>query len=117
VVLVFSCRVLCGVVLVVCVCVNCFSSFSPLTRNPNPNPSPSPNPNPYPPGSRSSLTCRLSGLPIDESNRPLVTPSGHVYSEAALKRLEATSTIRGAFLDPLTGEVVSTSALRRAYFL
>jgi len=36
-----------------------------------------------------------------------------------LKRLEAASAICGAFLDPLTAEVevVSTSALRRAYFL
>mmetsp|Transcript_14888 Transcript_14888/g.47885 ORF Transcript_14888/g.47885 Transcript_14888/m.47885 type:complete len:158 (+) Transcript_14888:597-1070(+) len=66
--------------------------------------------------SRSAVTCRLSGTLLDEDNPPLVLPSGHVYAEAAVLRLEAAHG-GGAFRDPRTDDVVTMGSLRRAYFL
>ena len=63
--------------------------------------------------SQSSLVCRLSGLPMNEDNPPLVLPSGNVYSRDALLALAADGVLR----DPQTQEVVRVDQLRKAFFM
>jgi macrophage erythroblast attacher len=63
--------------------------------------------------SQSSLVCRLSGLPMNEDNPPLVLPSGNVYSRDALLSIAADGVLR----DPQTQEVVHVDQLRKAFFM
>tara|TARA_B110001452_G_C15176851_1_gene408879 strand:+ start:681 stop:1244 length:564 start_codon:yes stop_codon:yes gene_type:complete len=64
--------------------------------------------------SQSSLVCRLSGLPMNEDNPPLVLPSGYVYSQQALLALAADN---GVLQDPQTREAVRVDQLRKAFFM
>jgi len=61
----------------------------------------------------SSLVCGLSGECMDDTNPPLVLPSGRIYSRRALEALDAC----GALVDPGTGERLALEQLRKAYFL
>ena len=61
----------------------------------------------------SSLVCRLTGECMDDTNPPLVLPSGHVYSRKVLTALAESD----ALVDPCTGERLVLGQLRRAYFL
>lgn len=64
--------------------------------------------------SQSTLVCRLSGLPMNEDNPPLVLPSGNVYSQQALLALASDG---GVLHDPQTHEPVRIEQLRKAFFM
>jgi len=65
--------------------------------------------------SQSRLICRLSGLPLNEDNLPMMLPNGYVYGEQALKNM-ATSN-NGVITCPRTKEMFALKDAEKVYVM
>jgi len=65
--------------------------------------------------SQSRLMCRLSGLPLNEHNLPMMLPNGYVYGEQALRNM-ATSN-NGMVTCPRTKEMFAFKDAEKVYVM
>ncbi|XP_046973115.1 E3 ubiquitin-protein transferase MAEA [Vanessa cardui] len=64
--------------------------------------------------SHSRLVCRLSRLPLNEHNQPMVLPNGQVYGEKALKEMMKE---HGSIICPKTKEVFCMKRVEKVYVM
>ncbi|CAH0721040.1 unnamed protein product, partial [Brenthis ino] len=64
--------------------------------------------------SHSRLLCRISRLPLNEHNHPMVLPNGQVYGEKALKEMVKE---HGSIICPKTKEVFSMDRVEKVYVM
>jgi len=65
--------------------------------------------------SQSRLICRLSGLPLNEHNLPMMLPNGYVYGEQALKNMAASN--NGIVTCPRTKEMFPLKDAEKVYVM
>jgi len=65
--------------------------------------------------SQSRLICRLSGLPLNEDNLPMMLPNGYVYGEQALKNMAASN--NGMITCPRTKEMFALKDADKVYVM
>ncbi|XP_069363076.1 E3 ubiquitin-protein transferase MAEA isoform X2 [Maniola hyperantus] len=64
--------------------------------------------------SHSRLVCRISRLPLNEHNQPMVLPNGQVYGEKALKEMMKE---HGSIICPKTNEVFCMKRVEKVYVM
>ncbi|XP_004922110.2 E3 ubiquitin-protein transferase MAEA isoform X1 [Bombyx mori] len=64
--------------------------------------------------SHSRLVCRISRLPLNEHNQPMVLPNGQVYGEKALKQMMKE---HGSIICPKTKEVFCMKRVEKVYVM
>ncbi|XP_046438766.1 E3 ubiquitin-protein transferase MAEA-like [Daphnia pulex] len=65
--------------------------------------------------SQSRLICRLSGLPLNEHNLPMMLPNGRVYGEQALRTMASSN--NGMVTCPRTKEVFAVKDAEKVYVM
>ncbi|XP_052752827.1 E3 ubiquitin-protein transferase MAEA [Galleria mellonella] len=63
--------------------------------------------------SHSRLVCRITNLPLNEHNQPMVLPNGQVYGEKAIKEMVKL----GSIVCPKTKEVFSMKSIEKVYVM